>query len=279
MIAVEEQIARWVCTIWTGAGWSATEANVTVFEGKDPFAGSVCAGGSPDRTPTIVTSCIGAECLEAGDVGTGFYDPASNEYKIIATRSAMLGTPDDINAVDGISNAAEGCGLDTTVQPFKGFKCEQPQAPGPSVEFPISYQRVATGNGATSDGNICTTFIDIPVLCAAPSVEVQTCIDICDLVCNCDEFYSVAECEPEDCNCGDCLIEDILQLTVQFRPTGSANYTINKSGPAVNTGSDGCCWDVPMDDGSTFEACYLPGGMQWQVTGTSTAGDSFSGRK
>lgn len=103
VIRVEQKHARFIT-------FAYNETSVTVESFCDGFDPSDC--GDVD-----VTYPLGAPC--PGDTVTAYYCPASNTYKAIATQSAMMGSPENVDVP--VSTEAVPCGIKVNSYPFKMF--------------------------------------------------------------------------------------------------------------------------------------------------------------
>ena len=269
LVQVTDQIARFVCA--TSSNGTTFAFNGSFWDGANPFEN--CNPGS-GKQPTFAVGCLTPCDVEDGSVFVCSYRPETNDYVPISSNSGVLGDP--VTATLSVTPPTLGqCGtITSTVRDAKIFPCGSTQQ-NVEGQFPTTTQRVVDSFGATGS-EICVTFQDIQVFdCGQQGPAGGYCADICELLCECPEFYSLPEvCEKPECNCDDCFISAIVGLVVNFAAGPGSPQTITQSAPSTPGAS--CSWTVPMSDGSTFTVTYLGSG-NWEVNGVSTAGNTFNG--
>ena len=249
IVEVEKPIARWAGVTFAGSQWVLSG---TYFEGFDP---STC---SPQ--PTV--SALGDACTN-GTPGWAFYKPESHQYEVVSTASALLGPPDNPTVVKSMN--FDGCGISYTSQPIKAWYCNSTATPT-KIDPTLKTQNIVT-SVTVSGSQVCLGTGTVQV---CDSTEGGAgCFDVCDLICLCEEFYSLPSepCEPPPCNCDDCHFEGVsVSLSVQ-----GEQYSGSVSGEPDQS----CCYQVPMTGGpgaNTIQVCYLGSGS-WEAAGNLNSVD------
>jgi len=105
--------ARYI-TVTKGGPWNDYSL-VSYWDGQNPTTpvDDVCEPG--------IVCLFDCACVEDGDTLFGIYNEVGHEYQLIATASAMLGAPQDLDVFTDASSAA--CGFNFLKQPTKAFTC------------------------------------------------------------------------------------------------------------------------------------------------------------
>ncbi len=227
-----EQIARYAVFVKSGGNWNL----VAWYEGADP---TPC-------NPTV--SCLfPCECLDDGDNALGFYDPQANEYRLHSTQSALLGPPDDITAWYNLTWDANNCYLKAKSQAFKAWKCEA-QPADEVVPLPTTAINSITGLYANGS-SICATYQTVLVVGCQYAGSGQWCVDICDILCLCEEIYSLPDvCDPPPpppCTCCDCFfVQGVTALSITWTSASNETHVSIDIQPT----SQPCEWLAVFDD-------------------------------
>ena len=154
IVQVEDHFARVICGTWSEG--EITEVDISA-DGVNPL-NTTC--GSIE-----LIDCLGAVC-EMEKVIAVYCPELSTQsiqkYLLVASKSALLGTPEIINAVDfgdspgnGPQLEAEGCGFDLTLPgvSFYAFPCDLPAPPDKTLEFEPALVARTVLTGAQADGD------------------------------------------------------------------------------------------------------------------------------
>lgn len=251
IVRVCETIARYALFEKSGSLWLLQ----SFWDGGDPIA---C---------TIPVVCrLACPCLDDGDQVIACYDPKANEYVIISSESALLGPPDDVTVVTGVGVA--GCGISFTNQPLKAFKCGA-DGGGGVAQLPVT--PIRSFESLYTDGSeICVQYSTVFVVACGTGSGGSSCIDICPILCLCEEIYSLPEvCDPPPpppCNCEDCFFV-AGPTSIQITFNGDSQGTTD-----IQATSSNCEWLAVFDDlgdpGNTVAwTITYSGGGTWSASG------------
>jgi len=169
-----------------GESWDV----VDYWQGEDP---SIC------DEPTVVFD-FDSSCLQDGAEVVASYDPENDQYRALATESAMLGPASDVTVVDGadpgIHWSTGNCGqLDYAVRTIKAFRCGEDEEADPD---PNLIEKTAPWNGTIGTvlvgasittngaGNPCLTYTTAYSMICSVSQGTPDPIEICGHPC-CDK--------------------------------------------------------------------------------------------
>ena len=176
IVQVEDHFARTICGTYSDG--EITEVDVAA-DGINPLS-TTC--GSID-----LVDCLGAVCDMEKVVAV--YCPelstqAVQKYLLVASKSALLGTPEIINAVDfgdspgnGPQLEADGCGFDLTLPgvAFYAFPCDLPAPADKTLEFEpaLVARTVLTGAQADVDWTFTRDVVYVCNYGTAPNLVIE----------------------------------------------------------------------------------------------------------
>ena len=237
-------------------GWTI----VQYWNGQDP------SQALPPCEPTVDCDLLsGCDCLEDGDRAFAVYNEELHKYEVVATNSALLGPPQDLDVFIDASSAA--CGFNFLKQPTKAFTCGE--SPEVQTETIATITQTVFGGAYRYGNEICFDKYDIEVCSATPLDPL--CVNLC-AECDCDdhvcayqytegegwELVKACPTEFEDCCCTG-------EMPTETPAPGEPTYYSFPCGPCP---SDCVTCDSCLDD--------CPGGYDFSIgdiSGTLTNGD------
>ena len=250
--------ARYI-TVTKGGTWN-NYSLVSYWDGQSPITpvDDVCEPG--------IVCLFDCACVEDGDTLFGIYNEVSHEYQLIATASAMLGPPQDLDVFTDASSAP--CGFNFLKQPTKAFTCGEPPVVQPETIATVT--QTVFGNAYRYGNDICFDRYNIEV-CSATPLDPDLCVNLC-AQCDCDEHicafqYTQGEGWAQVKTCPadyeDCCCTGEMPTTT---PSGTdPTYVTYPCGPCP---SDCVTCDSCLDD--------CPGGYEFtidDISGVLTNGD------
>jgi hypothetical protein len=180
--SVEKPIARWSQVEKQGAAWIP---NSVVREGYDVNGPSAVCPTADYNQDT---------CAPDGTVAWAFYSPEDHQYIPVSTESALLGSGTDVQIVNAVNFS--GCDLTIDYRVARVFCAQSPN----QVTISPQLKAITVVRGIYASGSQICAATGVVYVCDAGNSADEYCIDICPLLCECPEFYSLPDtCEPPPC--------------------------------------------------------------------------------
>jgi len=242
IVQVEEQIARWLKVRWTGDEWEpfgSSSSEGQAWDGCDPFVGAC-------DHPAIVDPCGMPPCIPDNTCGIASYKPETHEYIATATVSALMGSPTQrfVPVEIGDAGALYPCALEVTLQEVCLFESDA----DPIIDrVTPTYLTIDVVTDATTQGSSIYLNRSTITTCSITAAEPDV-VDICPLLCYCDQFY---ECCEAQCGCenSDCVWDwDTTQEEWVNTVPCPEGCDCSQSPPAPPTGTDPTTVTYPCEE-------------------------------